>query len=636
MPLRLIRRIRTFLGKSLQRRLIAVSALYLFLASLAFMAILLLLHTQMLLGENERASLALNKSLQIALENAMLKRDLDGLTRIVDRLGAQPGIDGVMILSPGGEVRFSDRHDRIGRHVDDPGIARALASGTAIAAFRRSPGRADVLRSINPVHNRDACRACHGDPAAHPVNGLLVVDFRAAPVMAQALRGTVILIGMGAVVMVLLGLALWRATRRLVLDRLEPLAEGVRAVGGGDTSARVEPVGEDEIAALGEGFNTMAARLEAADEALRLARDALDAILAAAPDGIRVIDANFRVRHANAAHLEQLGMPRSAVIGQPCYRLTHGRESPCPPTLQTCPVVRILREGVQSLRYTDRHRRADGRFINVEVTAAPIRLPVGHEVADCVVEVIRDLGREVELSHQQRLGEIALLANGVAHEINTPLSSILLALDTIREALPETGEARAFADLIEREIQTCMDVTESLMRLSLPASGSAEAVDLVEVVRDILRLVRPNLEQAGIRARIDAPERLVIEAADSDMRILVLNLVVNAIHAMAEGGRLEIEICSAPGGARLTVADTGVGIAAKDLGAIFLPFWTRRADGTPGRGLGLAICQQVVERLGGRIEVRSEPGKGSAFVVHLPDRQQTEAADDAAGGQDGG
>ena len=621
MPVRLIRKFDAFLGKSLQRRLIAVSALFLILASVAFMAILLLLHTRMLLGENERASLALNQSLQIALENAMLNRDLAGLSQIVDRLGAQPGIDGVMILSPEGEVRFSDRHDRIGQHLDDSDIVAALTAKTAIAAYRRGPDWADVLRSINPVRNRAACSACHGDPARHPVNGLLVVDFRAAPVVAQALRGTVILIGMGAVVMALLGLALWKATRRLVLDRLEPLAEAVRAVGQGDISTRVDPGGEDEIAALAQGFNTMAARLEAADEALRLARDALDAILAAAPDGIRVIDANFRVRHANLAHLEQMELPRSAVIGQSCYRLTHGRDRPCPATLQTCPVVRILQEGAQKLRYIDRHRRADGRFINVEVTAAPIRLPVDHEVVDCVVEVIRDLGREVELSHQQRLGEIALLANGVAHEINTPLSSILLALGTIREALPKTGEAREFADLIEREIQTCMDVTESLMRLSLPATGSADAVDLVEVAHDILRLVRPNLEQAGIIARIEAPERLVIEAADSDMRILVLNLVVNAIHAMANGGQLTISVSRITGGARLTVADTGVGIAAQDLEAIFLPFWTRRADGTPGRGLGLAICQQVVERLGGRIEVHSEPGKGSAFVVYLPERK---------------
>ncbi|MFC6689427.1 sensor histidine kinase, partial [Jhaorihella thermophila] len=384
-----------------------------------------------------------------------------------------------------------------------------------------------------------------------------------------------------------LGLALWKATRRLVLDRLEPLAEAVAQVGRGAVGTRVAVEGHDEIAAFAAGFNTMSARLEAADEALRAARDALEAILAAAPDGIRVIGPDFRVLHANDAHLAQLGLPREQVIGQPCHRLTHGAGEPCPPTLQTCPVVRILRQGGETLRFTDRHLAADGREMNVEVTAAPIRLPVDGATVDCVIEVIRDLDRAVEISHQQRLSEIALLANGVAHEINTPLSSILLALDTIRRDLPEGCEAHEFTNLIETEIQTCMDVSESLMRLSLPSSDTPQAVDLSAVARDTLRLVRPNLEQAGIEARAEVPAELMIEAPDSDMRILLLNLVVNAIHAMPGGGKLAVRAARDGSGVVLEVADTGVGIPPENLKDIFLPFWTRRPDGSAGRGLGL-------------------------------------------------
>ncbi|MFC3119628.1 sigma 54-interacting transcriptional regulator [Jhaorihella thermophila] len=259
--------------------------------------------------------------------------------------------------------------------------------------------------------------------------------------------------------------------------------------------------------------------------------------------------------------------------------------------------------------------------MNVEVTAAPIRLPVDGATVDCVIEVIRDLDRAVEISHQQRLSEIALLANGVAHEINTPLSSILLALDTIRRDLPEGCEAHEFTNLIETEIQTCMDVSESLMRLSLPSSDTPQAVDLSAVARDTLRLVRPNLEQAGIEARAEVPAELMIEAPDSDMRILLLNLVVNAIHAMPGGGKLAVRAARDGSGVVLEVADTGVGIPPENLKDIFLPFWTRRPDGSAGRGLGLAICRQVVERLGGDIEVESVPGKGTRFIVHLPDAE---------------
>lgn len=623
------RQLRSYLDRRLQRRLIAVSAFFLFLASLAFLVILLVLHTQMLLAENKRASLALNTSLQIALENAMLKRDLPGLTQIVGNLGRQEGIDAIMIVNPTGEIRFSDRHERIGQRLDDPGIAEALEAQTGIGSYRNGQGGARVLRSINPVLNRPACAECHGAAAAHPVNGLLIVDFQATPVLVHALRGTAMLIAMGAVVMAFLGFALWKATRRLVLDRLDPLSGALRAVGKGDVATRVAVDGTDEIAAFARGFNTMASRLEVADAALRTARDAFEAILAAAPDGIRVIDAEYRVIHANDAHLAQLGLPASKVVGQACHVLTHGLDEPCPSTLQPCPVRRVLGEGEAKMRFTDRHCAANGKHMNVEVTAAPIRLPVDGAIVDGVIEVIRDLDRDMDISHQQRLSEIALLANGVAHEINTPLSSIYLALGAIREELPEQGEGRELADLMEAEIQSCMGVTESLMRLSQPSVATVGAVDLVEVSRSLLRLVRQNLEQGGIVAQVVAPDELFVEAFDSDVRILVLNLVVNAIHAMPEGGTLQIEIERNQGGVRLSVADTGVGIAAENLKDIFLPFWTRRPDGTAGRGLGLAICRQVVERMGGRIEVASEVGTGSRFTVYLGNQASIQAPNPA-------
>ncbi len=614
-----VERIRAFLAASLLRRIMAVTVTGLTIASLAFLLILQTMQTRFVLGEYARASIAINATLQAALENAMLKRDLPGLRRMIDDIGAQDNVAGVMILAPTGDVRFADDHALVGSRMELPAGLPASPDATPQTRFIEGPQGADILRSINPVRNKPGCTACHGSPEAHPVNGILVLDFDAAPARAYATRGALMLIGMGGVVMLLLAGALWWAVHRLVTARLEKIGEAVRAFGRGDLAARADESGEDEISGFSRAFNRMAGRLQTADTELHTALDAVESILEAAPDEIRVIGPDFRVLHANQAHLTRLGLTRDAVIGRPCFALSHGRDTPCPPTLQTCPVERILQHDAGALRFVDLFHLPDGSAMSADVIAAPVRMIVDGAPRDCVIEVIRDLDAEVEISHQQRLSEIAMLANGVAHEINTPLSSILLAVHEIRAGLPPDGDGQDLAGLVETEIRSCMDVTEGLMRLSQPGSGATMPVDMAAVANNLLRLLGPTLARAGIEARLSCADgSAMIEASDSDIRILMLNLFTNAIHAMADGGRLTITLARNDGVLSLAVADTGRGIAPEDIDKIFLPFWTKRPDGSLGRGLGLAICQQVVGRLGGRIEVRSNPGQGATFTVIFP------------------
>lgn len=622
-------RARAFLGASLLRQFMAVTLAGLGLASLAFLLILLSAQTRFLLSEHARASLTVNNALRAALENAMLKRDLPGLRRIVAGVGALPEVVGVHIIAPNGEIRFSSNDAALGTRLETEAVRTALRRGEARSEFLSLPGRGDVLRSINPVHNQPPCAECHGPPERHPVNGYLVVDFDAGPARSYALRASLMLIGMGAVVMALLAAALWWSTRRLVTARLQRLEEAARELGAGRLERRAPVEGADELARFARSFNLMAERLERARDQLAAALSATRSVLEAAPDGIRVIGPDYRIRDANAAHLAQLGLPREQVIGRPCYALTHGRDEPCPATLQTCPVARLREGRLDTTRFLDRLRLPGGREMSADIIAAPLRLVTDGGSEACAIEVIRDLDAEVELSQQQRLSEVAMLANGVAHEINTPLSSILLAVDQMRDALPEGDERRELAEVVEGEIRSCLEVTESLMRLSMPSEQTVTVFDLAELARDMLRLMAPALEQGGVEVHFEPPEGgAQMIGSESDMRILILNLVANAMHAMRGGGRLRLAIDAEPDSLRLTVADSGVGIAPEDLEHIFLPFWTRRADGSRGRGLGLALCRQVVRRAGGRIEVRSRPGEGATFTVTLP-RQAPSAGAEA-------
>ncbi|HMQ58899.1 MAG TPA: ATP-binding protein [Rhizobiaceae bacterium] len=213
-----------------------------------------------------------------------------------------------------------------------------------------------------------------------------------------------------------------------------------------------------------------------------------------------------------------------------------------------------------------------------------------------------------------------MLATGVAHEIHNPLSSIELALSAIRDTLSNEHEpsgAQHYIDIARTEIGKCMGVTESLMRLSEPPR-EPELVILNAVLREVVQLLAYQIGTGQIVVHIDLAQKLRIIASDSDMRMIFINLIQNAIHAMPQGGELRVSGQTLGGFAVLRVADTGIGIPNEHLDKIFLPFWTRRADGSTGRGLGLSICKAIVERYGGAISVDSIPGKGSEFTVALP------------------
>jgi len=144
-------------------------------------------------------------------------------------------------------------------------------------------------------------------------------------------------------------------------------------------------------------------------------------------------------------------------------------------------------------------------------------------------------------------------------------------------------------------------------------------VALNPAVADTLALLEFDARSRGITQDIDlAPGEPRVLADDSDLRMVVLNLVQNAHHAMPGGGRLQMRTRVDGGSAIIEVADDGRGIADSDRERIFDPFFSQRADGEGGTGLGLTICKSIVENYGGRIAVASTPGRGATFRVTLP------------------
>ncbi len=612
-----------WIDSKLQRKLVIILAGLLLVTSTAFLAMVIAVYKTQLVNEHARASLQVNRLLQASLENAMLKRDIDGLRDIVRRLGKQEGIAGVAILNPDFEVRFTSGADQFKKTMASPMVQKALGSKTPQTRFISLNDGTHLLRSINPVHNKPQCKECHGEADKNPVNGLLVIDYNAASIKQNALNSALMLGGIGAIVVFATGLGIWLALKWLVVARLRRLRHASRLLARGNLETRANIAGHDEISELSDSFDHMAKRLGDSLQALNASEKFLQSVIDSIPDGIRVIDDDFNIIKANQAYCEQAGQSMGTVIAEKCYKSSHNRKEPCPITLVDCPIVELKKSPTKTIKTHHQHFNDEGSELFVEVSAARVQLTLNGKTSSYVIESIRDLAEQAKISQEQRLSELGLLATGVAHEIHNPLSSIMFALKAMQGDIDTLGTERKadldYLGIAETEIQKCLEVTDRLLMLSLPPSDDRELIDVSSATRKALSLLSYQIEHDGVVLKLDLEDNLRIIACESDVGMIVINLVQNALHAMPQGGELKIRGHRIADQIALEFSDTGVGIAKHNLDKIFLPFWTERADASGGRGLGLSICEAIVDRLGGTIKAKSAVGVGTTFSILLHD-----------------
>ncbi len=620
--------LRRWIARSLNRKFMAAAVAGLFAVSLIFLLAFVTLYRGQLQEERALKAGEVNRLLQATLENAMLVRDLAGLREIVARLGQEKTIRQVMILNPDGEVRFASDHQLIGARLVRPGDpacpaclpASALTQETRLT-FTDAGGR-DVLRAVNPVPNQPRCIQCHGPVEAKPINGILVVDHEAETLRARVLHSTGLLMGSGAVVVLLSVAGGWWFIDRFVLKPVADLAAGADQLASGRLDARIAATGEDEIGQLGHTFNHMAENLALGMEAVREQQAFLQNLIDAIPDGIRVIGQDYRIALANRAYSQQVGQPIAEIAGAFCHRSSHQRDHPCPTHLITCPLVEIGKTG-QPVKTLQSFTRNDGASLHVEIFGAPMQVRASGQETAYVVESVRDLARQIEYSHQQKHATLSLLASGVAHEIRNPLASIRIALDTLFKlrdsAVHDDERLYEYLHLVDRQIDQCIDITERLLRLSLPAGQSPDLVSLNSAIDDTISLMRLEALQRGVTVALALnPTDARTMASDSEIRIVIVNMAQNAFHAMPQGGVLRVSSQAGEEWVEMHFEDNGTGIRPEDLPYIFDPFFSHRADGARGTGLGLSICRTIVERWGGAIQVATQLDQGSRFIVRLP------------------
>jgi two-component system, NtrC family, sensor histidine kinase HydH len=263
---------------------------------------------------------------------------------------------------------------------------------------------------------------------------------------------------------------------------------------------------------------------------------------------------------------------------------------------------------------------------------SPEDLAVLEAFAAAIGVVVENSRLYTELKTRDRLAVLGRMAAGLAHEIRNPLGAIKGAAQLLADPSPGSAEldepSREFVDIILEEVERLDQVVGSVLDLARQSTGFVAPIDINAVVQRTVHVMRAEWteESFGVEVEVD-PDLPRAAIAPEQLQQVLMNLLRNAMEAMGGEGRARITTRTRHSPTEtfveVAVTDTGPGISPSTLPSIFMPFFTTKHDGT---GLGLAISQRIVESSGGRIELRTEEGKGSTFLVVLPSSNEPVAA----------
>lgn len=356
-------------------------------------------------------------------------------------------------------------------------------------------------------------------------------------------------------------------------------------------------------------------------------RDVQD-ILNGIPDVVAVISSDYNVLSVNNAFFETYGSPPPQ--GLPCYRVFKGGDRPCSP----CPLIMAREEGRKVCRQLQ-IMNVNGENRQIECSAALMPGPGG--TPGKVLLLHRDVTMEKEYQAKyfqaERMATVGVLAEGVAHEINNPLTSIrgfaealsgyLSRLETCLKEGDSCSELLNVFDeylgIVLQECNRCSGIVQNLLSFGHRDVRAMAIVNVNNIILNCLKLLYPRLSAHpdGIIGMSLSEEEPCVMGHSGELMQVALNLILNALYAVQDSGTIHISSQVQGSMVLLRVSDTGHGIAPENIDRLFDPFFTTKPPGQ-GIGIGLSTCYNIIMKHGGEITASNQAGRGAVFEVILP------------------
>lgn len=350
-----------------------------------------------------------------------------------------------------------------------------------------------------------------------------------------------------------------------------------------------------------------------AERLIRQSEERYRRLVTVSPYAILVLRAN-RVVFANDQAIKLVaGVGADELIGKSPFDLFHPDDH-----VQIREQIKGMFEGKTLAPMAERKIVAfDGMIVDVEMLAASFTDDEGPAVLVVLHDISERKRLQAQLRRTERIAELGTLASGMAHEIGTPMNVILGRAEYLMDRIHEEPLKKGLKTIIT-QVERITRVMNQLLSFARRKPLQPGPVDLRQIIENSLEMFEERLsrQQVQICTHID-PDCPPVFADNDQMNQVLINLIMNAIHAMTNGGSLRIALRQDEDMVKLTIADTGHGIHKDHVKKIFDPFFTTKEFGK-GTGLGLTVVKGIIEEHHGSITVASEEGKGTTFAIFLP------------------